>query len=109
MGEAIGYALNQWKTLIAFLDDARVPVDNNASESALRAAALGRRNFLFVGHDEGGEHLAGLDPLVATCEANGVNPAAYFTDVLVRLQTHPASQIDELLPHRWAPAPSNTS
>lgn len=109
MGEAIGYALNQWPTLVAFLDDARLPVDNNASEGALRAAALGRKNFLFVGHDEAGEHLAGLYSLVATCEANGVNPAAYLTDVLVRLQSHPASRIDELLPHHWRPPPPNSS
>jgi transposase len=109
MGEAISYALNQWQTLIAFLDDPRVPVDNNASEGALRAAALGRKNFLFVGHDKAGENLAGLYSLVATCEANGVNPAAYLTDVLVRLQTHPASWIDELLPHHWRPPPRNTS
>jgi transposase len=109
MGEAIRYALNQWQTLIAFLDDARLPVDNNASEAALRAAALGRRNFLFVGHDKAGENLAGLYSLVATCEANGVNPAAYLTDVLVRLQSHPASRIDELLPHHWRPLPPNSS
>ncbi len=109
MGEAIGYALNQWKTLIVFLDDPRLPVDNNASEAALRAAALGRKNFLFVGHDKAGENLAGLYSLVATCEANGVNPAAYLTDVLVRLGTHPASRIDELLPHHWRPSPPNSS
>jgi transposase len=109
MGEAIGYALNQWQTLIAFLDDPRLPVDNNASEGALRAAALGRKNFLFVGHDKAGENLAGLYSLVATCEANGVNPAAYLSDVLVRLDTHPAARIDELLPHRWKPTPANTS
>lgn len=109
MGEAIGYALNQWQTLIAFLDDARLPVDNNASEAALRAAALGRKNFLFVGHDKAGENLAGLYSLVATCEANGVNPVTYLTDVLVRLQTHPASRIDEILPHNWKQTPVNTS
>jgi transposase len=103
MGEAIGYALNQWNTLTPFLDEPRLAPDNNASENALRAAALGRKNFLFIGHDKAGENLAGLYSLVATCEANGVNPVAYLTDVLVRLQTHPASRLDELLPHRWKP------
>jgi transposase len=103
MGEAIGYALGQWDALTLFLTDAHLPVDNNASERALRVAALGRKNFLFVGHDEAGENLAGLYSLIATCEVNGVNPAAYLADVLLRVQTHPASRIDELLPHNWTP------
>ena len=59
-----------------------------------------RKNFLFVGHDPAGENLAGLYSLVATCEANGVNPIAYLADVLLRVQTHPASRIDEILPHK---------
>jgi hypothetical protein len=66
-------------------------------------AALGRKNFLFVSHDEAGENLAGLYSLIATCEANGVNPLDYFADVLLRVRTHPASRIDELLPHNWTP------
>jgi hypothetical protein len=41
--------------------------------------------------------------LIATCEANGVNPVAYLADVLLRVQSHPASRVDELLPHRWKP------
>jgi transposase len=103
MGDAIGYALNQWDALTLFLTDPHLPIDNNASERALRVAALGRKNFLFVGHDEAGENLAGLYSLVATCEANDVNPVAYLADVLLRVQTHPAARIDELLPHNWSP------
>lgn len=57
-----------------------------------------------MGRDGAGENLAGLYALVATCTANGVNPAAYLADVLIRVQTHPASRIDEILPHRWKPA-----
>ena len=73
MGEAMSYSLNHWPALCRFLDNAQIPVDNNASERALRVAALGRKNFLFVGSDEAGENLAGLYALVSTCEANGVN------------------------------------
>jgi transposase len=72
-------------------------------------AALGRKNFLFVGTDHAGENLAGLYSLIATCEANDVNPVEYLADVLVRVQSHPASRIDELLPHRWTPPIANTS
>jgi transposase len=103
MGAAISYALGQWDALTLFLTDPRLRVDNNPSENALRVAALGRTNFLFVGDDTAGEHLAGLYSLVMTCEANGVNPLAYLADVLIRVQTHPASRIDELLPQNWTP------
>ena len=89
MGEAIGYALGQWDALTLFLTDPHLPIDNNASERALRVAALGRKNFLFVGTDEAGENLAGLYSLIATCEANGVNPVDYLADVLLRVQTPP--------------------
>ncbi|WP_242355223.1 IS66 family transposase [Anaeromyxobacter sp. SG64] len=104
MGEAISYAVGQWDALTLFLTDPHLPIDNNASERALRVAALGRKNFLFVGTNEAGENRAGLYSLIATCEANGVNPVDYLADVLIRVQTHPASRIDELLPYRWKPA-----
>jgi transposase len=104
LGKAVRYALRQWAELTLCLDDANVPVDNNASERALRVVALGRKNFLFVGHAEAGQNTAMLYSLVASCEANGVNPEAYLADVLLRVQTHPAARIEELLPHRWASA-----
>jgi transposase len=103
IGAAIGYVLGQWEALTLFLTDARLPLDNNPSERALRVAALGRKNFLFVGTDEAGENLAGLYSLIATCEANGANPVDYLADILLCVQTHPASRIDELLSHNWQP------
>jgi transposase len=103
LGSAISYALNQWERLLRFIDNANVPIDNNASESALRVVALGRKNFLFVGDVEAGDHLATLYSLVSTCEARDIDPVAYLQDVLMRVDTHPASRIDELLPHKWSP------
>jgi transposase len=103
LGKAISYALAQWEALTRFLDDPEIPVDNNASERALRVAALGRKNYLFVGHDQAGQNAAVLYSLVSTCEAQGVNPTDYLADVLIRIQTHPQSAIDELLPHQWKP------
>jgi len=101
LGIALSYALNQWDTLTRFLEDVKIPLDNNASERALRVVALGRKNFLFVGGEEHGENLAGLYSLIATCDANDVDPIAYLKDVLLRVDEHPASDIDDLLPHRW--------
>jgi transposase len=101
LGQALSYTLKQWEALGRFVSDERLPLDNNRAEGALRKAALGRKNFLFVGHQAAGENLAGLYALVATCEANGVNPEEYLADVLLRVQTHPNSRIGELLPHEW--------
>ena len=102
-GQAVGYVLNQWEPLTRFVDDVRLPLDNNAAERALRPIALGRKNFLFVGNDRAGQNLAVLQSLVSTCMANGVNPQDYITDVLIRIQSHPMSRIDELLPMNWKP------
>ncbi len=104
MASAVRYALNNWDELTRFLDDARIPPDNNRSESALRIVALGRKNFLFVGHEQAGSNIAGLYSLTATCEANGVEPIAYLTDVLGRVGSHPAAALDALLPHKWRPS-----
>ncbi len=104
MAVAVNYAINQWDKLTLFLDDARIPIHNNASERALRVVALGRKNFLFFGNESAGDKIAVLYSLVASCEAAGVNPLDYLTDVLVRIQTHPRDDIDALLPHRWAAA-----
>jgi transposase len=103
MGKAVSYALDNWEHLTVFLNDVRVPVDNNASERALRIVALGRKNFLFVGHADAGQNLAVLYSLMATCEEHGVDPHAYLADVLVRIDDHPNRLIDELLPDRWKP------
>jgi transposase len=103
LGIAIRYALNQWDRLLLFLENVNIPVDNNASESALRIVALNRKNWLFVGDAEAGEHYAILSSLVATCEARLIDPVAYLKDVLMRVDVHPASRIDELLPQNWKP------
>ena len=105
MGTAIRYSMRNWQALTRFVRDTRIPPDNNKSEAALRVVALGRKNFLFVGHEEAGHNLAALYTVVATCEANGVDPLAYLTDVLTRLDSTPAERLDDLLPQNWLPPP----
>lgn len=103
IGAAIRYGLNSWAELGRFLENPRVPLDNNASEAALRRVALGRKNFLFVGDVDSGTNIAGLYTLVATCEARGINPFAYLTDIIVRLRDvgdDPAA-IAALMPAAW--------
>ena len=103
LSKAIGYAINQWDSLVVFLDDPKLALDNNVSERAFRIQALGRNAFLFVGHDQAGQNLAILQSLVATCKLHQVNPYDYLVDVLIRVQTHPNSRLDELLPMNWQP------
>jgi len=101
MGKAISYALNNWEELSQFLKSEQIPIDNNRSERELRIVALHRKNSLFVGHDEAGENHAVVLSLVATCQANGVNPQAYLADILLRMQSWPQAKLDDLLPHNW--------
>lgn len=108
MGRAIRYLLKNFRELGRFLRYASIPPDNNVAEAGLRRVALGRANFLFVGNEPAGHDLAVLYTLVASCEKNGVNPIAYLTDVLTRVQTHPANRIRDLLPHRWKPPGDNS-
>ena len=105
MGKALTYATKQRGPLSEFLDDVRLPLDNNIAERALRIIALGRKNFLFAGHVEGAQNLAVLQTVVATCQLHGVNPYEYIKDLLIRIQRHPAAEMDALLPWRWAPEP----
>ncbi len=101
LGAAIRYVDNQWTPLTVFLDDVRVPPHNNQSERELRLIALGRKNYLFVGHEEAGKRTAILMSLITTCKRHGVNPEKYLADVLIRVQTHPAAAVAELAPHLW--------
>src|SRR5262249_18296991 len=90
--------------LTRYRDDGRLEIDNNAAERAIRAIALGRKNWLFAGCDTGGETAAAIYSLTETAKLNGVDPAAWLRDVFARLATHPAKRIDELLPWAWAGA-----
>ena len=76
----------------------RPRIDNNAAERALRGIALGRKNYLFVGPDRGGERAAALYSLIGTARLNGLDPMAYLRHVLSVIATHPINQIDQLLP-----------
>ena len=101
MGGAIGYALSNWAALERYTEDGDLDPDNNEAERAIRAIAIGRKNWLFCGSDNGGRTAATLVSICASCKRHGVNPWAYMRDVLVRVSTEPASRVRELLPDRW--------
>jgi transposase len=95
---AIRYALSHWRALTRYLDDGLLEIDNNAAERALRAVAIGRKNYLFMGADSGGQRAASLYSLIATAKLNGLDPAFYLRTVLARIPEHPINRIEELLP-----------
>lgn len=97
---AIRYALSLWDPLSRYLDDGRIEIDNLIAERALRPIAVGRRNYLFAGSDNGGQRAAILYSLIGTARLNGLDPEAYLRHVLSRIADHPINRIEELLPWR---------
>jgi transposase len=99
---AVRYALGRWEALMRYCDDGHLEIDNNAAERALRAVALGRKNYLFAGSDRGGESAAAIYSLIGTAKLNGINPESYLRNVLSRIAEHPINRIEELLPWNLA-------
>jgi hypothetical protein len=100
---AIRYAVSRRRALTRFTDDGALEIDNSAAERALRAVALGRKNFLFVGSDGGGERAAAMYSLIGSAKLNGLDLELYLRTVLARIADHPVSQIQDLLPWNLAP------
>jgi len=107
IAKAIDYSLKRWEALTRFIGDGALPADNNHIENRIRPIALGRSNWLFAGSLRGGQRAAAAMSLIQSAKLNGHDPYAYLRDVLERLPTHPASRIEELLPHRWTATAAN--
>ena len=101
---AIRYALSRWRALIRYTEDGLLDIDNSAAERALRAVALGRKNFLFAGSDYGGQRAAAMYSLIGSAKLNGLDPEFYLRTVLARIADHPVSHIQDLLPWKLAPS-----
>jgi transposase len=103
LGRAARYTWSNQRQLARWLHDARIPLDNNRAENALRLVALGRKNFLFVHSEDAGKELALLYSLVVSCTRVGINPVEYLADVLDRIDKTADDHVAELLPDRWKP------
>lgn len=101
---AIRYALTRWAALTRYVADGRLEIDNNAAERALRGIAVGRKNWLFAGSDQGGHRAATIYSLIETAKLNGINPEAWLRDTIARIADHPQRRIDELLPWNYRAA-----
>jgi transposase len=101
IGVAIGYALGNWAALRRYTQDGDLAIDNNGAERALRSVAVGRKNWLFFGSDNGGRTAAILTSFITTCKRLDLDPFAYLRDVFERISFHPPRP-----PSRRAPARS---
>ena len=98
LASAIRYALTRMARMRPYLDHGILELDNNTAERAMRAVALGRKNYLFVGSQTGGKSAAIAYTLIETAKLNGVDPQAWLADTLARIPDHKINRIDELLP-----------
>jgi transposase len=104
-GQAVAYTLKNWTALTRYCSDADLSIDNNRTERSIRGIAVGRGNWTFFGSDQGGKTAAVLRSFITSCELVKIDPFAWFRDVLSRIADHPVTELDDLLPHRWAANP----
>jgi transposase len=109
MGQALGYALNQWPLLQRFLEHGEVEIDNNLVENAIRPTAVGKKGWLFFGSEEAGARNAVVFTLVQNCRMHGLDPYEYFKDLLERLpRMTNQDRLDQLTPRNWMQAREKT-
>lgn len=95
--------MNNELALKRFLTDGKIEIDNNAAERALRAIAIGRKNWLFAGSDNGGEAAANIYTVIESAKMNGLNPEAYLKKILSKIQDYNSQKVAELLPWNIVP------
>jgi transposase len=101
VGRAIGYVLPRWDGLTRYCADGALAIDNNLSERMVRPVAIGRKNYLFVGSDNGGRAAAVLYSVLASAKVNQVEPFAYVRDLLMQISGNPPNDLTGLLPDHW--------
>jgi hypothetical protein len=104
LGQAIDYALKRWSALTQFLNDGYLEIDSNLIENSIRPSALGKKNFLFIGHPEAGERSAVTYSLLGSCRRHVINPFDYLKDLFSRLPAAKITRITEFTPAAWAKA-----
>ena len=100
IGQAIYYSLQRWDKLSIYTTDARLRIDNNLVENAIRPVAIGRKNYLFAGSHNGARRAAMLYSFLGTCKMNHINPFEWLRDVLIKIPEHPVNKIEQLLPNK---------
>ena len=106
LGKACGYALGEWTALTRYLENGRLEIDNNLTENAIRPSAVGKKNWLFIGHPDAGWRSAVIYSVIVSCRRRGIDPWEYVRDVFKRLPGMQQSQLPTLLPRCWKPVSS---
>ncbi|MDB6031908.1 MAG: hypothetical protein JWM16_2246 [Verrucomicrobiales bacterium] len=104
LGKAARYCFNEWSALLNYLKDGRLEIDNNLTENAIRPSAVGKKNWLFIGHPEAGWRSAVIYSIVVSCRRRGIEPWAYLRDVFTRLPAMKQSELPTVLPANWKAA-----
>jgi len=106
LGKACSYLLDHWEPLTAHVRYSQSRIDNNLVENAIRPSALGKKNWLFIGHPDAGQRSAIIYSVVVSCQRHGKDPFAYLKDVLTRLpRMTNQDDLAALTPARWQAAP----
>jgi len=101
MGKAVSYTLSHWEQLTKYCSNGKIEIDNNGVENAIRPTAVGKKNWLFIGHPRAGDRSAVIYTILENCKRLGINPHEYLKDVLTRLPGMKITQVGELLPAAW--------
>jgi transposase len=102
LGKAVRYTLGEWTALQRYTIDGRLEIDNNLTENAIRPSAVGKKNWLFIGHPEAGWRSAVIYSVIASCRRRGIDPWQYVTEMLRRLPGAKITDVPELVPARWS-------
>jgi transposase len=105
IAQAMAYCLPRWEKLCIYTTDAKLQIDNNCVENAIRPVAIGRKNYLFAGSHEAAQRAAMIYSLLATCKLHGINPYEWLRDVLQRMHLYTTGNIEALLPQNWVKLP----
>jgi len=98
IGKAMRYSINHWDGLTKYLTDGKLEIDNNPVERSIRPVAIGRKNYLFAGSEEGAKNLAMMYSFFGTCKAQGIEPFEWMKTTLEKMPDYDAKLIEELLP-----------
>lgn len=101
MGKALSYGSAEWKAWQVYLSDGRLEIDNNLTENAIRPSAVGKKNWLFIGHPEAGWRSAVIYSILVTCRRHGIDSWDYLRDIFTRLPGATNQQIADFTPARW--------
>ena len=105
LGKALNYFLKEYTALVGYLRDGRFEIDNNLVENDIRPEVVGRKRWLFIGHPDAGWRSAVIYTIILSCRRRGINPQEYLTAVLRRLPAMKNTEVKDLVPSRWKPAP----